>query len=168
MKKLTDEERKQRQKERARAYRQNNKQKIREMKLRYEAQPHRRAKKRAKSRQEYLDNKEKILLRSSKRRLERKKIVDYISLKYSCQNSNCSWRGEFNACQLAFHHVNQEDKVIEVAKMFTCSLENIIKEINKCIVLCHNCHHLLHRDKDKVIFQNSMMCNEDVNDYINF
>ena len=160
---MTDKQR-EKQRETARRYRANNKEKIRAMKLKYEAQPHRREKKREKSKQEYLDNREKILKRTCNRRQERKKIIDDISLKYSCQNPNCLWKGSFDPFQLTFHHVNRSEKTVEVAKMHSWSIENIIKEINKCCVLCRNCHPLA--DKGILIIADNMMCKEEINEHL--
>lgn len=47
---------------------------------------------------------------------------------------------------LDFHHVNKSGKFIEISNMIDrhYSLKSIIKEVEKCIVLCANCHRIEH------------------------
>jgi len=47
---------------------------------------------------------------------------------------------------LQFHHQNSEDKVFNISRAANTgiSLDRIKKEINKCIVLCANCHLIRH------------------------
>lgn len=46
---------------------------------------------------------------------------------------------------LVFHHVNQEDKKMDVAQRILQRKNNIIvKELNKCILLCCICHREIH------------------------
>lgn len=49
------------------------------------------------------------------------------------------------AC-LDFHHLNGQEKDNPIANMISegYSIENITKEINKCIILCRNCHAKVH------------------------
>jgi hypothetical protein len=50
---------------------------------------------------------------------------------------------------LNFHHRNPEDKSFRIAWAFThsYSLENMKKEVEKCDVLCCNCHFIAHATK---------------------
>jgi len=62
------------------------------------------------------------------------------------KNLSCKMCGEnFLAC-LDFHHLNESEKDFNVAYMALSgySKERIKKEIDKCIVLCSNCHRKLH------------------------
>ena len=46
---------------------------------------------------------------------------------------------------LVFHHVNPEDKKFPVnAKYIYQEIDLLIDEINKCILLCANCHGEIH------------------------
>jgi len=47
---------------------------------------------------------------------------------------------------LALHHINPEEKEFSLAGIRACPTkwENIVKEIKKCVLLCHNCHGELH------------------------
>ncbi|MEO6890205.1 MAG: hypothetical protein ABI456_12695 [Ktedonobacteraceae bacterium] len=59
---------------------------------------------------------------------------------------HCVDCGQRHPATLHFHHQNSEDKVFNIAdaayKGF--SLDRIEKEIEKCIVLCANCHAIRH------------------------
>lgn len=69
----------------------------------------------------------------------------------------------YNKCDnaLSFHHVNPLDKKFQITyRALSYTTERFINEINKCILLCANCHREIHekdRNYDKYI----------KNDYIN-
>lgn len=68
-------------------------------------------------------------------------ITDAIKVKYTCQ---CC--GEKTACCLLFHHCNNgtnKDKNISTI-VSQKNIKRLIEEINKCIVVCHNCHQKIH------------------------
>lgn len=49
------------------------------------------------------------------------------------------------AVVLNFHHTNPEDKKFTInSYSMTYKSEKIIKELNKCILLCSNCHREIH------------------------
>ena len=54
----------------------------------------------------------------------------------------CVKCGEDFSRALHFHHINPKDKIMEVSKMphYGYSTDKMLEEINKCIVLCANCH----------------------------
>lgn len=78
-----------------------------------------------------------------------KERQDYIQekvkwLKGIKQNLKCACGENHPAC-LDFHHSNSKTKEFSIAsKIRNYSKERILKEINKCIVLCSNCHRKLH------------------------
>lgn len=45
---------------------------------------------------------------------------------------------------LDFHHVNPEEKEFNIAQLRSYSLEFLIKELDKCVLLCKNCHAEVH------------------------
>ena len=50
---------------------------------------------------------------------------------------------DYNRCQrvLSFHHVNPREKDFDLSSRgLTRSWERIRKEIDKCVLLCANCH----------------------------
>lgn len=77
-------------------------------------------------------------------RLERNsELIDKIKIQYGCQNPNCLWSGEYVACELDLHHLSNKEESVSVLRH--SSVNKIIKEINKCVVLCSNCHRRLHK-----------------------
>lgn len=86
--------------------------------------------------------------RTSIRRTKLKKeAIEYLGGK-------CSFCG-YNKCiaSLDFHHTDPKEKGFPLNKMYRHSKEEIIKELDKCILLCANCHRELHA-QDYSIFQN--------------
>ncbi len=51
---------------------------------------------------------------------------------------------------LEFHHVDPSTKEKNPARLFTLSWENIQKELNKCVLLCANCHREVHEGLVKI------------------
>lgn len=46
---------------------------------------------------------------------------------------------------LLFHHINPNEKEVEMTiDAFSFHKESFLKELEKCICLCQNCHHSLH------------------------
>jgi hypothetical protein len=72
----------------------------------------------------------------------RKRNRDYI--RNFKKTQKCAECGENRWYVLDFHHF--EDKKFNVSEMIVkaSSLEKIKKEIEKCIILCANCHRELH------------------------
>ena len=66
----------------------------------------------------------------------------------------CSECGESRWWLLDFHHTNPSEKDCEVSKLIDAP-NKLKKELEKCIVLCANCHRHLHytlfRQKEKEI-----------------
>lgn len=69
------------------------------------------------------------------RNIRRKYIYDYLS-EHPCE---MCW--ENRPVCLEFHH--QWNKEISLAHAFDWSIERINKEIDKCQVLCSNCHKII-------------------------
>lgn len=68
--------------------------------------------------------------------LKRAKIIEILS------KNPCVDCGESNVLCLHFHHKNPSDKIGEVAQLLKKRLcwQKIEDEINKCEVICANCH----------------------------
>ena len=61
------------------------------------------------------------------------------------QNSCCAKCGEKRWYVLDYHHINPEDKIKTIAKLMVhSSTDTTLKEIDKCILLCRNCHAEFH------------------------
>ena len=73
-----------------------------------------------------------------------KPILQEIMYQRGCMSPKCHWRGPFDKIT-CFHHVNPETKTDSALDQATPDQK--IEEMEKCIVLCHNCHHLAHSSK---------------------
>jgi hypothetical protein len=76
------------------------------------------------------------------RRQERAKIISEYKIK-------CSRCPENHPAALDFHHRNPKEKLTNIAFISSLgwSKENLIKEIEKCDVICSNCHRKLHYEE---------------------
>jgi len=85
---------------------------------------------------------------SSKRTKIYDLVLDYLAIsnrKYSCEK--CSYTGIFGS--LDFHHRDPSSKEFNVGQLLgSCSVESfitvIMPELDKCILLCPNCHRQEH------------------------
>ena len=86
-------------------------------------------------------NKEKRLARMHEKKAATYEYVQGIKSQLFCVDC-----GERHPAALQFHHPNPEDKMFNVADAVRngISLDRIKKEIEKCIVLCANCHAIRH------------------------
>lgn len=52
----------------------------------------------------------------------------------------------YNKCRnaLEWHHLDPASKELNPSKVFSRSWEKIVAEINKCVLLCSNCHREVH------------------------
>ena len=94
-------------------------------------------------RQHYLDNKDRYRSKASARKKvviteNRKLLLEYFA------NHSCVLCGEADPIVLEFHH-NQGEKDKNIAAMMPyCSWGVILEEIEKCEVVCANCHRRKH------------------------
>lgn len=81
------------------------------------------------------------VVRNKKKKKEIRKYIENIRSSESCKKC-----GENTDCCLDFHHVNPEDKKFEIAVAAAkgVSLKTLNAELDKCIILCANCHRKLH------------------------
>lgn len=85
-------------------------------------------------------DREKKALRMVKSRAEKKqKAVDYMGNKcLDCQQS-------FPNCCYDFHHLDPTKKDLSLAQLVgSRSWERILVELEKCVMLCSNCHRVRH------------------------
>ena len=85
-----------------------------------------------------------------------KKIICDIQIYYGCMNPNCCWKGNFLPCDLDYHHYDSSLKSMQVSQMASCCLDTIVKEINKCVILCSICHRRHH--SGFIVLNESMLC----------
>lgn len=91
-------------------------------------------------RQHYLDNKASYIAKA--RTNTRKYKNQYQDYKAQLQCQRCS---EDSPSCLDFHHVDPDQKDYAISKAIrTKTLKAIQEELNKCAVLCSNCHRKYH------------------------
>lgn len=62
--------------------------------------------------------------------------------------------GTFHPAVFEFHHVGGDEKQQEVGRLLSGRWERIQAELRKCIMLCANCHRLVHAKEDGWIVNN--------------
>ena len=78
---------------------------------------------------------------------KKKDVIE--ELKSQCKCAKC---GDDRGYLLDYHHVDPSIKDEGIARMISnnYSYDNILKEIDKCIVLCANCHREFHYLEKKI------------------
>ncbi len=94
---------------------------------------------RARDQKKYLRNRDAILAKTKQRWSVGKNFMDQVKAEVGC--SICDER---RVPCLEFHHEYPEDKSFTLGNAAMKPKEALIKEMNKCIVLCSNCHNWLH------------------------
>lgn len=86
-----------------------------------------------------LVNKEYIITKQREDKRKRKELaIEYLGGKCSkCLNI-------FHPAVYEFHHKNPETKDRDPSKMLQLSWKRLEAELDKCLLLCANCHRLLH------------------------
>lgn len=110
----------------------------------------------SKQKEIYLNNKEKYLEYQRQYRKAnptlirdrvRKKRTTRLLLGIELLGGKCAkCGGVFDPCQYDFHHVNPEEKDFTIGENVLVGKEKFIMEVNKCILLCANCHRLEHKE----------------------
>jgi hypothetical protein len=72
------------------------------------------------------------------RRNNKKLCIEYLGGKCSV----CG--GTFHPDVYDFHHRDENEKDVCVARLLTRKFEKITSELDKCVLLCSNCHRLHH------------------------
>lgn len=73
--------------------------------------------------------------------------VNRIRLATLKEGHGCKVCGESDYRCLSFHHRDSSTKFKEVSRMLCYSWKKIQDEIDKCDVLCENCHRKLHAER---------------------
>lgn len=77
-------------------------------------------------------------LNKRKRQRIKNDCLDYLGGKCS----NCGYNK--NVAALHFHHTDPRLKLFGISHAYRYSLEKIREELDKCVILCANCHIELH------------------------
>jgi len=88
-------------------------------------------------------NKDKVKIWSKKNKTKKQK--EWSDWKSTLKCSNCP---ESHISCLEFHHIDPSQKEGLITKL-RFSKEKLQKELEKCIVLCSNCHRKLHYQQNK-------------------
>lgn len=90
-----------------------------------------------------LANKEYVLVKQREDKRKRKlEAIDYLGNRcWSCNE-------QFHPAIFEFHHLDPSTKDRDPSKMLSLSWARLTAELDKCALLCANCHRLLHH-KDK-------------------
>lgn len=88
-----------------------------------------------KSRQQYAND---------KNQLRKREVVKHFGDK--CRDCNMS----FPDCVYQFHHLDPSQKDVNPSKALTWKAERMWVELNKCVMLCANCHLIRHYGKEAV------------------
>lgn len=96
---------------------------------------------RSKNRNHYNNNKQRYVEQALK--YKREYVAWYKAVKAELRCERC---GEDHPATLDFHHPDPSIKEGEVSQMIAsmASKQTVLEEINKCIVLCSNCHRKEH------------------------
>jgi hypothetical protein len=95
-----------------------------------------------------IDNKEKLAANDKKKTHERRKKQKKLAVEYlggECQH--CGLKSDSYAVY-DFHHVNHENKKADPGSLLHYSWKRLQEELDKCILLCANCHRIEH-EKDQ-------------------
>lgn len=75
---------------------------------------------------------------------QQKILKKYLTEIKEC--SHCQICGEDRWWVLDFHHVRDKKMSIPEMARSNCSIEELKEEINKCIIVCANCHRDIHHN----------------------
>jgi predicted HNH restriction endonuclease len=95
--------------------------------------------KRQQTKKNYEETQEKRVSYSKERRNRMKlKAIKYKGGK--CHDCG----GEFHQACYDFHHMDSNEKASNVGSLMSASWDVVRKEIDKCVLLCSNCHRIRH------------------------
>ena len=80
-------------------------------------------------------------------RRRRDKRKDLLIEKFGNKCHDC--KGIFHKCAYDFHHLNPLEKKFEIAPSLDRNWNTILEEVEKCIMLCSNCHRVRHYREDR-------------------
>lgn len=72
------------------------------------------------------------------------KLIEYKGGK--CQIESCGYNKSVRS--LSFHHIDSKEKDFNVSGK-TMAFDKMKKEIDKCLLVCNNCHGEIHEELDK-------------------
>ena len=90
------------------------------------------------NKEHYKKNKDKYLAKARKNEKKRIKLVQDLKTKTPC--ADC--KRNYHYCQMDFDHIDGEKEFNISTTYKDVSLTKLMNEINKCELVCANCHRL--------------------------
>jgi hypothetical protein len=87
----------------------------------------------------HIKRQEQTKIRRDKVRKFNKTII-----KSYLQFHNCVMCNNTDIRVLEFHHRNPKEKEYCISMMLTHNSDNLLRELNKCDIVCANCHRIIH------------------------
>jgi len=87
-------------------------------------------------------------------RLEKKKIL------LENKGGVCYVCGEERSKVLQMHHLDPSTKDRNIKDIYSMSLERLVEESEKCVILCSNCHILIHQKDPVSVYTLHIVLNE--------
>lgn len=111
----------------------------------------------ARNKRHFLKNRDKRLLQMKQynilnpitkegiKKQNKNKLVKNSQMIHELKINGCAICG-YNKCDnsLCFHHTNPKDKITPVNSLYYRDNKKFFIEVNKCILLCKNCHGEIH------------------------
>ena len=86
-------------------------------------------------------------IRAEYQRRRRDKRKDTLIERFGNKCADCG--GSFHKCAYDFHHVNPLEKKFEIAPALDRNWDAILEEVEKCVMLCSNCHRVRHYREER-------------------
>lgn len=100
---------------------------------------------------QYHNNRFAIVKRRSVKQNRRQRIENNSFILEYLKTRSCVDCGLKDVRVLEFHHKNPMDKKYSIGRMRDKSRELIEQEINKCDVVCANCHRIRHLNEEREV-----------------
>lgn len=100
-------------------------------------------------RSRYLIDKDRISKENKKSHQKRREVFysyikEYMNREYF-ECTNCGYSHTIHA-PFDWHHLDTTTKEYEISSMVRHTKDKLFKELDKCILLCSNCHRILHNE----------------------
>jgi predicted HNH restriction endonuclease len=76
-------------------------------------------------------------------RARNNKVEAIIDKGGRCSNCNMFYNGK-NGAAFQFHHLDKNTKESDIARLIGRSYKKLKEELEKCILVCANCHSIIH------------------------
>jgi 5-methylcytosine-specific restriction endonuclease McrA len=137
--------------------------------------PYKDIQKRKQYSREYYQKYHENIRKDEKRFLELREYKRIVHAQYRARNNNiidqikqgqsCFYCDEFAPVCLDFHHIDKKDFNIGTARGTLFGLKTLIKEIEKCEIICSNCHRKKYgwqRGRQKNNLKNTIQNNKNI------